>query len=337
MNNLVNNSIKNSNADSPDNNPVVSVLMCVYNDERYVSPAIESILNQTFLDFEFIIVDDGSTDSTPEILNKYAERDKRIKVFRIKNSGTTVAANFGLQKARGKYVARLDSDDISYPDRLQIEVDYLNTHPNVALIGGGSDLIDMNGNVVGQRNINTKNSLKTLHHRCIFQQSDVMFRRNLVIELGGYREKFHNSQDYDLWLRISEKAGIAKLATPLGQWRLNNGGYTFSRRDEQLSDTNIVKRMAKQRRKTGKDNYDIYEPSELKKHRVNITDADYEMILAAANLLALRKIEARERITKIINENGMNVKLLIAKISTYLPSPLLKLIFGVREFYKNNF
>ena len=204
--------------------PTVSVLMCVYNDENFVGHAIESILGQTFGDFEFVIVNDGSTDGTPGILAEYSAKDSRIRVFSQANMGTTAAANFGLFAARSIYVARLDSDDISYPHRLQTEVDFLERYPHVALVGGGADIIDREGIIIGARNIRTTSPARTLTHRCIYQQSDVMFRRDMVVALGGYREKFRNAQDYDLWLRISEVADIAKLNEVLGQWRLNGGG-----------------------------------------------------------------------------------------------------------------
>src|SRR5215471_8580747 len=109
--------------------PLVSVVMSVYNDQRFISTAIDSILLQTFSNFELIIIDDGSTDGTPEILESYARQDLRIRILRQPNKGTTAAANLGMSVARGSYIARLDSDDVSYPHRLAVEVDFLQRHP----------------------------------------------------------------------------------------------------------------------------------------------------------------------------------------------------------------
>lgn len=317
--------------------PLVSVLMCVYNDEKYVSLAIESILTQSYNNFEFIIVDDGSTDNTSNILKSYSTKHECIKLFRINNSGTTAAANFGLSKVKGKYVARIDSDDISFPDRLRIEVEYLEINPSTALIGGGAEIIDVNGNVIGERNIKTKRPAITLLKRNIFQQSDVMFRTDVARNLGGYREKFYNGEDYDLWLRISEKAHIVKINTLLGQWRLNGSGYSFSRRKEQLLSDKIIKEFAKQRRILGKDDYNNYKPIPPSKHRQNINVFSYDIWVALYLLESFRKKEARNILIKNFKQFYKSPKIYFLLILTFLPVFKLKLIFSIRTFFKNNF
>jgi len=317
--------------------PLVSVLMCVYNDEKYVGLAIESILNQSYKNYEFIIVDDGSTDNTSNILKSYSGKNECIKLFRINNSGTTAAANFGLSKVKGKYVARIDSDDISFPERLKIEVEFLERNPGAALIGGGAEIIDVNGNVIGERNIKTINPARTLLKRNIFQQSDVMFRTDVVKNLGGYREKFFNGEDYDLWLRISEKAEIVKLNTFLGQWRLNGSGYSFSRRKEQLLSDKIIKEFAKQRRTSGKDDYDNYEPIPPSKHRQNINDFSYDIWVALYLIESFRKKEARSILLKNFKKFYKSPKIYFLMFLTFLPKFILNIIFSVRTFIKNNF
>src|SRR5688572_25740567 len=115
--------------------PTVSVVMTVYNTERYVREAVESILGQTFRDFEFIIIDDGSTDSAPAILREYADRDPRIRLVSRPNTGIVRAANEGIALARGNYLARMDSDDVALPHRFEKQVRYLNEHPACVLVG----------------------------------------------------------------------------------------------------------------------------------------------------------------------------------------------------------
>lgn len=308
--------------------------MCVYNDEKFVGTAIESILCQSFTDFEFIIVDDGSTDGTGSVLAGYEAQDQRIRVFTQANAGTTAAANFGLSVARGDYVARLDSDDLSYPDRLKIEVDYLDANPQVALVGGGSDIIDVDGTVIGARNIRVDSPSSTLMHRCIYQQSDVMFRRNVVVGLGGYREKFRNAQDYDLWLRISEVAGIAKLNVPLGQWRLNGGGYTLSRAGEQRAEVETIKAFARQRRTNGRDGYDEYTPAAPPKHRRSISPAEYDMLVGSVLLQAVRPVEARRKIRSFLKEQT-NLSAVLLYLLTFAPQFAISGLFGARNFYLN--
>jgi glycosyltransferase involved in cell wall biosynthesis len=314
--------------------PMVSVLMSVYNDERFVGLAIESILTQTLNDFEFIIINDGSTDGTAAILAKYAAQDRRIKVYQQANAGTTAATNFGLSMARGKYVARLDSDDISHPHRLQTELGFLEKNSGIALVGGGSEIIDAGGRIIGVRNIETSCPARTLLHRCIYQQSDVMFRTDVVIKLCGYREKFRNAQDYDLWLRISEVAEIAKLNAILGQWRLNGGGYTLSRTMEQKSEVKVIKQFARQRRATGQDGYASYLPPEAMKHRCNIEPGQYEWVIALVLLQSLRLQEARE-IIKELRQGHARGKYIMAYAATCMPEAVISLVLNVRNLYLN--
>jgi glycosyltransferase involved in cell wall biosynthesis len=316
--------------------PLVSVVMCVYNDEKNLSSSIESILRQTFTEFEFIIVDDGSTDKTSEILDSYSTKDPRIKVFHLKNSGTAASANYGISKAIGRYIARIDSDDISYPHRLQTEVDLLDKGFNLALVGGGAHIIDHDGNIVGVRNIKTRKEKRALLFRNIFQQSDVMFRKTVFDSLGGYREKFKNGEDYDLWLRISEVAEIKKINNILGQWRLNPGGFSFSRRNEQLSTDKFIKLFSIQRRKKGTDDYSNYSPSFNLEHRKDISEESYKTWIAIFLLDSYRNTEAR-KICLLLLKEKVSYKISILYMATFLPTSILKLLNFLRNLIKNNF
>lgn len=317
-----------------DASPRVTVLMTVYNDERHVAQAIDSVLAQTHRDFELLIVDDGSTDGTAAILARYAAADPRIRVLTQPNSGTTAAANAGLEQARGLYVARLDSDDLSHPDRLAIEVAFLDAHPEVALVGGGSEIIDDSGEVIGVRNVRTADPSRTLPHRCIYQHSDVMFRRDVALRVGAYRPKFRNAQDYDLWLRISEVAGIAKLDVVLGLWRLNPGGYTTSRNAEQRSEFAVIRRFARQRRAGGTDDYAAYTPPAAPAHRRPIARADYDLLVAALLIQALRPGDARRRIRAALRA-APSLRALALLALSHLPRPLIAALVAVRSFYLN--
>lgn len=315
--------------------PKVSVLITVYNDEKNIFSAAKSILDQTYQDFELVIVDDGSTDNTPVVLKELAARDPRVLILTQSNSGTTVASNNGLKKCTGEFVARLDSDDISYPNRLELGVNFLMKNSQVGVVGGNCDIMDESGNVIGSRIIKTNNPMKTLLHRCIFQQSDIMFRKDIVMKLGGYRSKFRNSQDYDLWLRISDKAEVAKLDSILGAWRLNAGGYTLSRAEEQWKEVGIIKAMAKLRKAGLDDGYDEFVPSEnVIKHREVISEDQYTVIVAQTMLKALRQKETRALIKGKNLGFKTNITILVM---SYLPKFLLKSLFDLREYYINNF
>ena len=130
--------------------PAVTVLMSVFNGEAYLRKAIESILGQTFFDFEFLIINDGSTDDTGAILEHEAKRDARIKVFEQDNQGLVGSLNFGLSKARGRLIARIDADDIAYPQRLEKQVAYMAKHTELLALGSAITLIDDQGRTVKQ-------------------------------------------------------------------------------------------------------------------------------------------------------------------------------------------
>jgi glycosyltransferase involved in cell wall biosynthesis len=183
-----------------------SVLMPVYNAEQYVIEAFESILNQTLQDFEFIIVNDGSTDGTPEILNEYAQKDSRIKVIHQSNGGIVSALNRGLSEARGEWIFRMDGDDIALPHRFTEQTEMIKNNPSLVLLGGWCQQID------ADKNILKINKYSDDHNRLVsalekmapfFPHSTACFRRDVVMGIGGYRERFRHAEDYDLWLRLS--------------------------------------------------------------------------------------------------------------------------------------
>lgn len=204
----------------------VSILMCVYNGEFFLSQAIESILKQTFNNFEFIIVDDGSTDRTLHIISEYAKQDSRIVlVYNEKNLGLEKSLNKGLSVAKGKYFARQDADDISLPNRLELQTHFLDNHPEVGALGTAVKLIDEQGDTFGEDYLPTDHeSLQSLllvnnfmHH------STLMVRRSLMQKLGGYDEDMRYTEDYDLWWRLSKLSNLATLPNTLLYRRMDNG------------------------------------------------------------------------------------------------------------------
>lgn len=218
--------------------PRVSVLMSVYNGERFLKSSVESILGQRFADFEFIILDDGSTDSTWEILRKYSDRDPRIVLVRNEqNIGLTKSLNRGLKVARGEYLARQDADDISFSNRLELQVKFLEENPDIALVGTDIEIIDENGKHLNERNYPSNHESITaelLLKNHAIGHSTVMARLSALKELGGYDEKLPYAQDYDLWWRLSRKKKVANLPEILLQWRDTPGSISRDRRVEQL-------------------------------------------------------------------------------------------------------
>lgn len=202
--------------------------MPVYNGEKYLSQAIESILNQTFSDFEFLIINDGSTDKTLHILQSYD--DSRIKIITNKNnSGIVVSLNNGIMVSQGKYIARMDADDLSLPDRLEEQYTYLEKNPGLAMCGTYAIAIDEQKQEVNRYTYppldNTAIGKFSLLHNP-FIHPTVMIRKNVLLEVGGYQQFFQHIEDYELWTRILQKYPAANLDRFLLEYRLNQDGIT---------------------------------------------------------------------------------------------------------------
>ena len=196
--------------------------MPVRNGQRWLSKAIDSALTQTFADFELLIIDDGSVDATPEILANYRARDPRVVILGQKQKGLVSALNLGLSHAQGALIARLDSDDVAFPERLQRQIEYLLKHPDVVLLGSWAQVIDEKGSPKHKRlqtPTDRSSLVKLLSKKNPFIHSSVMFRTTVARELGGYRPAFEAAEDYDLWLRLSEIGDVAVLPEFLIQYR----------------------------------------------------------------------------------------------------------------------
>lgn len=203
-----------------DCTPIISVIMAVYNGEKYLQESVESVLNQTFPDLEFIIVDDGSTDRTWPILAKYD--DPRIRLIQnVKNIGLASSLNKALSIAVGSYVARMDADDISLPDRLAIQHRYLEANPEVGVLGTQMIIIDMYGR--GSKTYHVPSTHGAILWGLFFgnplAHPTVMFRRDPVVACGGYDETIKASQDKDLWIRLCDRIRFANLEDRLVKYR----------------------------------------------------------------------------------------------------------------------
>jgi len=212
---------------SPASTPVVSVLMTIYNAEPYLQESIESLLAQSFSDWELIAVENGSADGSPAILSGY--NDSRIKVFPLlKNIGRTPALQYALEQARGKYVAVLDADDVSHPERLAKEVQFLAAHPDVVLVGTWIEQMDAAGKVFRALEPPTDNAalLECLGWRDPIANSSVMYRRDKALAVGGYPQQYTYSQDYALILELVRLGKIAVIGEQLCRVRIFPGNMT---------------------------------------------------------------------------------------------------------------
>ncbi len=200
-----------------DSPPQVSVVMPVYNGERYVLSSVNSILQQSVADFEFIIVDDGSTDGSLDEIKRCAEADGRIHVISQPNRGVTNALNAGLRVARGRFIARMDCGDLSLPERFERQVEYLTSHTECSVVGTYFDIIDCDGDIVCTRRPSLLH--EELEAGFLGQVQNVggichagaMIRTKPLVDLGGYSEEFQFAQDRDLWLRLAEHGRLANI------------------------------------------------------------------------------------------------------------------------------
>ena len=211
--------------------PRVTVVMPVYNAERFLKEAIDSILGQTYEDFELLAIDDGSTDASAAIIEEYA--DHRIRLVRCERNGGVVSArNLGVRLAEGRYLAMMDADDVSLPERLKRQVDWLNTHPETAVVATRAVRIDVNGHPIESMVSVTRSDDVHMYLRSGINpiiNGSTMMRTEFVRALDGYREGFSPSEDYDLWLRLVDRGRICILADELYRYRSNPHGLRLSR------------------------------------------------------------------------------------------------------------
>jgi len=204
-------------------NPKVSVVAAVYNCKPYVGDTIESVLAQTFRDWELILVDDRSTDGTCELLEEYARKDPRIRVFRMpRNSRQTICLNVGISKSRGEYIARIDGDDLMLPPRLEEQVRFLDEHPDYGVVGSFVETMDEGGTPICTYKMKTgtaelKECLKRLDP---FYHPAVMLRREALFRAGLYNPRYFYAQDFDLWIRMARQCEVANLPAVLTRYRI---------------------------------------------------------------------------------------------------------------------
>lgn len=241
--------------------------MSVYNGDNFVAQSVQAILDQTFQDFEFIIIDDASMDKTWEILNQFSEKDSRLRLFRneknIGPAGFIKNLNFGCKQAKGKYIARIDHDDISRKDRFQLQYDFLENNPDIFIIGAGLKKVDENGNDLGEMRAPLYDAeiRKAMPKKISLYHPVIMFRKDFYEDF--YREKMRYCEDYDFYFRImTERLKMANLDESLLEYRILQN--SLSREQDKVIKNlfiNQCKVFYKERLATGKDSYAVFDPN----------------------------------------------------------------------------
>jgi len=240
--------------------PLVSVVMPVYNGARFLREAVDSILNQTFQDFELIVVDDGSTDATPRILARC--RDTRIRVIRQENAGQAVARNRAAREARGQYLAIHDADDVYLPERLETQIRFLSRHPDVQLLGTCAMMVDERGQAVQFLNVpEGHDEIRSLiMERDVFVHPTLLFSKSAFKACGEYRSPFVPAEDYDLVLRITERFRSANIRKPLVRYRVHTRNVSVRRMAVQVFLSGIARELAEERAREGRDRLERGQP-----------------------------------------------------------------------------
>jgi len=206
----------------------ITILLPAYNAAPYICQAIDSVLAQSFTDFELLIINDGSTDDTEELIKRYT--DKRIRLHTQENKGLIETLNYGLQIARGTYIARFDADDVCYPDRLKIQYDFLINNPGYVLVGTEADYADEQGNFIFTyhfRDYEDEEIKGSAFRTCPFIHSSVMYLRQAVIDAGGYDKNAITFEDHLLWRNLSSFGKMKNIRKPLMMVRFNPASVTI--------------------------------------------------------------------------------------------------------------
>lgn len=208
--------------------PPVTVLLPIYNAAPYLREAVDSVLAQTFTDYELLIINDGSTDDTADILASY--KDERITIITQQNIGLIATLNKGLSIAKGKYVARFDADDVCYPDRLKLQYDFLEAHPEYVIIGGEGDYMEEDGTFIYTYKFSAykDEEIREQGKRyCPFIHSAVMFVKSDVVEVGGYDKGAYTFEDHLLWWQLARKGKMKNFEQALIKVRFNPSSVTI--------------------------------------------------------------------------------------------------------------
>ncbi len=242
--------------------PLVSVVMPVRDARQFLREAIDSVLEQTFRDFELLLIDDSSQDDSAAICQSYCAADSRVFLLHNNERGIIGALNLGIAHARGKLIARMDADDICESERFAFQVRAFEENPAIAVLGTAASLINQTGGTIGELRYETASAeiYRALLHRSCIVHPSAMMRTDTVRRAGGYRNAFLRCEDYDLWLRIAAPDNMANLDTPLLRYRLHENQVTWDGFEQRILSELAAVELAKRRRAGQPDDIDTSSP-----------------------------------------------------------------------------
>lgn len=298
--------------------------MPAYNAGNYIHEAIESVLAQSFTDFELLIINDGSTDQTMEMINSFD--DERIVVISQDNLGVAAALNTGLEHARADYIARFDADDVCYPNRLQVQYDFMQRHPEYQVVGSAADYIDVDGyHLFTQEPAAFSNSqLQHLKYSvCPFIHSTVLYKKDVVLNNGGYNELAYTFEDHFLWLQILKEQKACNLPEALIKVRLNPESVTIDEKWRPRKFLHIKYTALKKRNITQRDSDRLHEIGrEQYSHRIKY-GAYYALCGKKFLLNNYQPKKARTHMAKAISIHPLRLDNYLLYTLSYLPERLI--------------
>jgi len=307
-----------------NNKPRISIVIPVYNGESFLKETLDSIKNQLFTDFEAIIVNNGSTDNSLKILKNYAKKDKRFIIKNLKEANAVKAANYGLGFAKGKYISKMDADDVYLPEKLQVQFDYLEKHPEIFLVGTSAIVINEKSEKIGV--FRKYNSYRKIRRKLMksnpFVHSSIMYKNMKGL---FYRDKFVISEEYDLYLRLLGKGKrLTNLPNFLVKYRIR-GNSLVSTKPHQLFYFNKAKEFYLQRKKYGKDDYENLRPP-LKEEKQQPFGKLSLQIKIFAEFQDNQVENVRKDIKEYFNKYGFNKSFVLYYVLSFFPSGLITLL-----------
>ncbi len=313
--------------------------MSAYNNQNTLQEAIDSVLGQSFADFEFIIVNDGSIDSTEKIIRENMSRDKRVLLIQQANIGLTKSLNAGLAVAKGEYIARQDADDISFPERFQEQIKLLDSNKNIGFTGCDCEVVDEHGeliNIVRIKNNPGKNKSELIVNN-VFCHGSMMFRKVHLDRIRGYREFFKYAQDYDLYLRLLDLGLPGSVNKTLYRRRLGLDGISVQNIHLQAAYSTLAKKCYQARSSDQNDTF-LLTDSALKEVKIPGYYDNLPLLMQAFNYVKHNEIDKARIIIRpyLAPVRLSKYKIYLLWLFSHLPARLRKSVLDLRSAYRKS-
>ncbi|WP_428330852.1 glycosyltransferase family 2 protein [Mucilaginibacter sp.] len=312
------------------NDPKVTVLMPAYNAAKYIGEAIASVLEQSFANFELLIVNDGSTDDTEKVIRSF--NDPRIVLIDQENKGIAAALNFGLAHARAPYIARFDADDICLPNRLKIQYHFITAYPEYSIIGSAVDYMDADGHFIFTHHPegHLNEEIQQLKYSvCPFIHSSVFYKKEVVLNNGGYNEHAYTYEDHFLWVNILKNEKACNLSQTLIRVRLNPESITIDEKWRTRKFRSIKYNTLKNRVITAAEGDELYQIGG-KQYSPKIKEGAYYALCAKKYLLNNYQPErARINMVMAINLHPLRLDNYLLYLVSYCPERFINWLHKV--------